>query len=209
MQKTSNQIKFQKSLLMSTKVWSNNYSSSRIDSALDVLNDGGIILYPTETIWAIGCKSILKNSVKRVYDIKKRPYIMPLINLIDDINNISNYVENLNIKDFDLINKNDSPPTVIYPNCKSKYRFLANDLNEISFRVTPINELKEIINQLDSPIISSSANISGEKFPESLDNISKSIINSVDLILNFELESSGIPSEIIKINSGKIEYLRK
>ena len=194
---------------MSTKVWSNNYNSSRIDSALDVLNGGGIILYPTETIWAIGCKSILKNSVKRVYDIKKRPYIMPLINLIDDINNISNYVEDLNIKDFDLINKNDSPPTVIYPNCKSKYRFLANDLNEISFRVTPINELKEIINQLDSPIISSSANISGEKFPESLDNISKSIINSVDLILNFEVESSGIPSEVIKINKGKIEYLRK
>ena len=194
---------------MSTKVWSNNYNSSRIDSALDVLNGGGIILYPTETIWAIGCKSILKNSVKRVYDIKKRPYIMPLINLIDDINNISNYVEDLNSEDFDLINKNDSPPTVIYPNCKSKYRFLANDLNEISFRVTPINELKEIINQLDSPIISSSANISGEKFPESLDNISKSIINSVDLILNFEVESSGIPSEVIKINKGKIEYLRK
>ena len=194
---------------MSTKVWSNNYSSSRIDSALDVLNDGGIILYPTETIWAIGCKSILKNSVKRVYDIKKRPYIMPLINLIDDINNISNYVEDLNIKDLDLINKNNSPPTVIYPNCKSKYRFLANDLNEISFRVTPINELKEIINQLDSPIISSSANINGGKFPESLDNISKSIINSVDLILNFEVESSGIPSEVIKINKGKIEYLRK
>ena len=108
-----------------------------------------------------------------------------------------------------MIKKNDSPPTVIYPNCKTKYRFLASELNEISFRVTPIRELKEIINKLDSPIISSSANISGEEFPESLDKISKSIINSVDLILNFELESSGIPSEVIKINSGKIEYLRK
>ena len=194
---------------MSTKVWSNNYNTSKIDSALDVLNNGGIILYPTETIWAIGCKSILKNSVKRVYDIKKRPYNMPLINLIDDINNISNYVENLNVKDFDIIKKNDSPPTIIYPNCKSKYRFLANDLNEISFRVTPINELKEIINKLDSPIISSSANISGGKFPESLNNISESIINSVDLILNFEVKSSGTPSEVIKINNGKIEYLRK
>ncbi len=73
---------------------------------------------------------------------------MPLINLIDDINNIPKYVENLNIKDFDLINKNNSPPTVIYPNCKSKYKFLANDLKEISFRLTPINELKEIINKL-------------------------------------------------------------
>ena len=55
MQKTSNQIKFQNNLLMSTKVWSDNYSSSKIDSAVDVLNNGGIILYPTETIWAIGC----------------------------------------------------------------------------------------------------------------------------------------------------------
>jgi len=194
---------------MSTKVWSNIHSSSIIDSALDVLNNGGIILYPTETVWAIGCKSILENSVKRIYDIKKRPYNMPLINLIDSINNIPKYVTNLNSKDFDSIKENDSPPTVIYPNCKSKYRFLANDLNEISFRVTPVNELKEIISKLDSPIISSSANISGGKFPESLDNISESIINSVDLILNFEVKSSGIPSEVIKINNGKIEYLRK
>ena len=194
---------------MSTKVWSNNYSSSKIDSAVDVLNNGGIILYPTETIWAIGCKSVLKNSVKRIYEIKKRPYHMPLINLIDSINNITKYVENLNIKNFDSINKNDSPPTVIYPNCKSKYRFLANDSNEISFRVTPINELKEIISKLDSPLISSSANISGENFPKRLDNISNSILNSADLILNFEVKSSGTPSEVIKINNGKIEYLRK
>ena len=194
---------------MYTKVWSNNHNSSKIDSAINVLNNGGIILYPTETIWAIGCKSILKNSVKIVYDIKKRPYNMPLINLIDSIKNIPKYVENLNIKDFELIKKNHYYPTVIYPNCKSKYRFLANDLNEISFRISPVNELKEIISKLDSPIISSSANISGESFPESLDNISKSIINSVDLILNFEVKSSGIPSEVIKINNGKIEYLRK
>ncbi|MBD00556.1 MAG: threonylcarbamoyl-AMP synthase [Crocinitomicaceae bacterium] len=209
MQKTSNQIKYQNNLLMYTKVWSNNHNSSKIDSAINVLNNGGIILYPTETIWAIGCKSILKNSVKRVYDIKKRPYNIPLINLIDSIKNIPKYVENLNIKDFELIKKNHYFPTVIYPNCKSKYRFLANDLNEISFRISPVNELKEIISKLDSPIISSSANISGENFPESLDNISKSIINSVDLILNFEVKSSGIPSEVIKINNGKIEYLRK
>ena len=194
---------------MSTKVWSNNYNSSKIDSALEILNNGGIILYPTETIWAIGCKSILKNSVKRVYEIKKRPYHMPLINLIDEIKKIPKYVENLNIKEFNFINKNDSPSTVIYPNCKSKYSFLANDMNEISFRVTPIKELKEIINKLDSPIISSSANISGENFPKTLENISKSILNSVDLILNFEVKSSGIPSELIKINKGKIEYLRK
>ena len=98
---------------MSTKVWSNNYSSTKVDSALDVLNNGGIILYPTETIWAIGCKSILKNSVKRVFDIKKRPYNMPLINLIDSIDNISKYVENLNIEDFDLIKKT-TPLLLLY-----------------------------------------------------------------------------------------------
>ena len=77
---------------MSTKVWSNNYNSSKIDSAFEILNNGGIILYPTETIWAIGCKSILKNSVKRVYEIKKRPYHMPLINLIDETKKIPKYV---------------------------------------------------------------------------------------------------------------------
>ena len=101
---------------MSTKVWSNNYSYLKVDSALDILNNGGIILYPTETIWAIGCKSILKNSVKRVFDIKKRPYNMPLINLIDTVNNIPKYVENLNIKDFDLINENYKLKSIIENN---------------------------------------------------------------------------------------------
>ncbi|MEJ6754708.1 MAG: L-threonylcarbamoyladenylate synthase [Flavobacteriales bacterium] len=194
---------------MSTKVWSKNFNTSNINSAVEVLNKGGIILYPTETIWALGCKSIIKKSVKRVYEIKNRPYNMPFINLIDQVDKISNYIEDLNFKDLDLIKNYDFPPTIIYPNCKSKYSFLANELNEISFRVTPLNELKKIINKLNSPIISSSANISGNEFPKSLDNISQSILNSVDLILNFEVKSSGKPSEVIKINKGKIEYLRK
>ena len=194
---------------MSTKVWSNNFNTSNIDSAVEVLNKGGIILYPTETIWALGCKSIIKKSVKRVYEIKNRSYNMPFINLIDQVDKISNYIEDLDFKDLDLIKNYDFPPTIIYPNCKSKYSFLANELNEISFRVTPLNELKKIINKLNSPIISSSANISGNEFPKSLDNISQSILNSVDLILNFEVKSSGKPSEVIKINKGKIEYLRK
>ena len=194
---------------MSTKVWSKNFNTSNINSAVEVLNKGGIILYPTETIWALGCKSIIKKSVKRVYEIKNRPYNMPFINLIDQVGKISNYIEDLDFKDLDLIKNYDFPPTIIYPNCKSKYSFLANELNEISFRVTPLNELKKIINKLNSPIISSSANISGNEFPKSLDNISQSILNSVDLILNFEVKSSGKPSEVIKINKGKIEYLRK
>ena len=194
---------------MSTTAYYKKLDKSELNSVINIINKGGIIIYPTETIWAIGCKSTIKKSVLKVYELKKRSHNMPFINLLDHSNNLSKYINHINFKAIDIEQEPNSPPSIIYPNCKSKYRFLANDSNEISFRVTPINELKEIISKLDSPLISSSANISGENFPKRLDNISNSIINSADLILNFEVKSSGTPSEVIKINNGKIEYLRK
>ena len=108
-----------------------------------------------------------------------------------------------------LIKENKSDHTIIYPNCKKPYYYLANNNNEIAFRVTPLSNLKEIMEMIDKPLISTSANISGEPFAKSFDKISSDLLNSVDVILNFEVESTGNPSSIIKINNGQIEYLRR
>lgn len=194
---------------MSTTAYYKKLDKSEFDSVINILNKGGIIIYPTETIWAIGCKSTIKKSILKVYELKKRSYNMPFINLLDCSNNLSKYINHINLKAIDLNQEPNSPPTIIYPNCKKEYSFLSNEFNEISFRVTPVPELKKIIKSINSPLISSSANISGDSFPKTIDNISSSILNSVDVIINFDVKSSGKPSSVIKINKDQIEYLRK
>ena len=186
---------------MSTTAYYKKLDKTEFNSVINILNKGGIIIYPTETIWAIGCKSTIKKSVLKVYELKKRSHNMPFINLLDHSNNLSKYINHINFKVIDIGQEPNSPPTIIYPNCKKEYSFLSNDLNEISFRVTPVPELKKIIKSINSPLISSSA--------KTIDNISSSILNAVDVIINFDVKSSGKPSSVIKINKDQIEYLRK
>ena len=194
---------------MPTKVYSKKLLSKELNTLIDDLNNGGIIIYPTETIWAIGCKSTLKKSVERIYSIKNRSETSPFINIIDSYSNISKYVNNIDSEIIRIAREIDNPPTVIYPNCKKEFNYLSNAKNEIAFRVTPNKQIIEIINELNAPLISTSANISGDDFPTDFNNISSSILNAVDVILNFEIESSGKPSSIMKIKNGEIEYLRK
>ncbi|MAE15415.1 MAG: threonylcarbamoyl-AMP synthase [Crocinitomicaceae bacterium] len=209
MLKILTQKNFLKTSLMPTKVYSKKLLSKELNTLIDDLNNGGIIIYPTETIWAIGCKSTLKKSVERIYSIKNRSETSPFINIIDSYLNISKYVHNIDSEIIRIAREIDNPPTVIYPNCKKEFNYLSNAKNEIAFRVTPNKQIIEIINELNAPLISTSANISGDDFPTDFNNISSSILNAVDVILKFEIESSGKPSSIMKIKNGEIEYLRK
>ena len=194
---------------MPTKVYSKKLLPEELNTLINVLNNGGIIIYPTETIWAIGCKSTLKKSVERIYSIKNRSETSPFVNIIDSYLNISKYVHNIDSEIIRIASEIGNPPTVIYPNCKKEFNYLSNSKNEIAFRVTPNKQIIEIINELNAPLISTSANISGDDFPTDFSNISSLILNAVDVILNFEIESSGKPSSIVKIKNGEIEYLRK
>lgn len=193
---------------MFTKIYS-ELSNQNLDSISEILNNGGLMIYPTETIWAIGCISTNPKSVDKIYKLKKRKKDAPFINIIDDFSKIDKYVDPIDEELFNFIKENKSDHTIIYPNCKKQYNYLANNSNEIAFRVTPLSNLKEIMEMIDKPLISTSANISGEPFAKSFDKISSDLLNSVDVILNFEVESTGNPSSIIKINNGQIEYLRR
>ena len=195
---------------MPTVVSYKELNKNNINPIIDVLNSGGIILYPTETVWAIGCNSLNKKSVDKIYEIKKRTTSSPLISLLGNYKEINKYADSQNF-DFNKIIKDElNPPTVIYPNCKNEILHLSNSKKEIAFRVTPLAYLKKIISCINSPLTSTSANISGESSPVVFERISNSILNSVDLILNFDVDLSGKPSSIIKINrKGEIQYIRK
>ena len=127
---------------------------------------------------------------------------------IDDFESISKYA-NLPESKIATKLKLHNHPTVIYQKTKPSLKHVSNENNEIAIRITPIIELKKIIKVLNAPIISTSANISGQPFPINFNDIDKNITSAVDLMLNFEVESTGIPSTIIRIDeTGELQYLR-
>lgn len=194
--------------MMSTKIYS-NFSNDNFNIIAQRIKAGQIIVYPTETVWAIGCISTNKKSVERIYKIKERSPNLPFINIIDSYINISKYVNNFEHFNLDILKNEEKKSTIIYPNCKNKYDFISSQDNEIAFRITPVKELKKIIYLIKAPLVSTSANISGEPFAKTLNEISQSILDKVDLVLKFEIKSTGKPSSIIKINNGQIEYIRR
>ena len=100
-------------------------------------------------------------------------------------------------------------PTVIYPNCINELNHVSNNKNELAIRITPLKKLGLLIDAIQSPIVSTSANVSGEPFPRKFEDIDKRIIDSVDIIFNFDTISSGNPSKIIRIDEfGALQYIR-
>ena len=194
--------------MISTKIYS-DFTNNNFNVIAQRIKAGQIIVYPTETVWAIGCISTNKNSIEKIYKIKERSPNLPFINIIDNYINISRYVNNFEHFNLDILKNEEKKSTIIYPNCKKKYDFMSSQDNEIAFRITPVKELKKIIYLIKEPLVSTSANISGEPFAKTLNEISESILDKVDLVLKFEIKSTGKPSSIIKINNGQIEYIRR
>ena len=182
---------------------------ANIKKAQKLLNKSECVAIPTETVYGLAANAYSDRACKKIYKIKKRPQNTPFINIIDTYININNYVNNFKILNLDILKNKKKSYTIIYPNCKTKYDYLSNEANEIAFRITPVKILKKLIVKINAPLISTSANISGKPFAKTIDEISPSIFNSVDVILNFEILSTGKPSSIIKINNNQIEYLRR
>ncbi len=194
---------------MSTKIYY-NISDKNICLIADILNNGGTVLYPTESVWGLGCNALLDHAINKIYEIKKRSDNHPFISLIDQHQNISKYARNITKENFNKISNISPTPTIIYSNALPIVKHLSNEKNEIALRVTPFPSLKKLIKHLNAPLISTSANISGTIPQTNLSSIHPDIINKVDVILNFDVKLSGKPSSIIKINDkGNIDYIRK
>jgi len=188
-----------------------------LNEALKVLREGGIILYPTDTVWGIGCDATNPEAVAKVYAIKKRADSKSLVLLACDMDQVARYIKEIPNIAIDLVEVNDKPMTIVYPGaiCSqapkegekptiSRYLLAYNTVAEdgsVGIRI-PMNDFcKDLCNKLTRPIVSTSANISGEPTPQTFDDIPEEIKAGVDYIVDPYLErgSTGLSSQIIKV----------
>ena len=186
--------------------------SDDLTKALEVLRAGGVILYPTDTIWGIGCDATNPVSVKRVYDIKQREDVKSMLILMENPNLLNSYVSEVPEIAWDLIEVADKPITIIYPGAKNLAANLIAPDGSIGIRLTDEPFTQQLIQRFRKPVVSTSANISGQKAPRNFYEISEEIKNAVDYIVQYRQDdlSKANPSSIIKLGrGGEIEIIRK
>lgn len=183
-----------------------------IREAVNVMNRGGIILYPTDTIWGIGCDATNEEAVKKVYEIKKRIDSKALITLVDSDVKIEFYVRDVPEVAWDLIEYAEKPLTVIYDNARNLAPNLLAEDGSVGIRVTREPFSRELCMRMKRAIVSTSANISGTPSPKNFNDISEEIKNAVDYICTSRRDESKNPpaSSIIKLGAGaEVTIIRK
>lgn len=183
-----------------------------LKKAVEILKAGGIILYPTDTIWGIGCDATNEEAVKRVYEIKKREDSKSMLVLMENPALLDRYVNDVPEIAWDLIEVTTTPLTVIYPNAKNLAPNLIASDGSIGIRFTKEPFSSQLVQRFRKPIVSTSANISGEKSPAFFNEISEEIKQQVDYIVEYRRDdvSPSQPSSIIKLGpGGRIDIIRK
>jgi L-threonylcarbamoyladenylate synthase len=184
----------------------------QIKLAVDVLKKGGTILYPTDTIWGLGCDATNAEAVAKIFEIKKRAESKSLVTLVNDMDMIGRYIKEIPQVAIELLEVNDAPMTIIYPGAMGLAKNVVAEDGTVGIRI-PNNEFcKQLIFRLHRPIVSTSANISGEPAPQSFKEIPEEIKNSVDLIVDKSMEENSThqASQIIKVGlKGEVTVIRK
>lgn len=186
-----------------------NYLTN-ISEAVSLLEQGKIMLYPTDTIYGIGCDATNEEAIDKVFAIKNRPKEKSLIVLVSDIRMLKEYVT-INEDTEKLILSFTEPTTVIYSNPVNLAKNAVNSVNTIAIRIPKQEFCQKLIKEFGKPIISTSANISTENSPLSFEDISDEIRTRVDFIIDkqFDTSTHKTPSRLIKIHpDNSIEYLR-
>jgi L-threonylcarbamoyladenylate synthase len=182
-----------------------------IQNSLKVLKKGGIILYPTDTIWGIGCDATNPLAVNKIFSIKKRSDSRSLLVLLDDPERLSFYIKEIPEIAWELIKVSDHPLTIVYPGGINLAPNIIHTDGSVGIRITGDKFCKELIRQLGKPIISTSANLSGESPPSIYMDISEKIKSRVDYIVKWRQDDTArkTPSPVIKVGQrGEIEIIR-
>ena len=183
-----------------------------IKKACEVMNKGGVILYPTDTIWGIGCDATNEEAVKRVYEIKKRADSKAMLVLVDNAVKVDFYVNQAPEVAFDLIELSTKPLTIIYDDAKNLAPNLIAEDGSIGIRVTSEEFSNQLCFRFRKAIVSTSANVSGEPSPASFADISEEIKQAVDYIVQSRQEekTSSKSSSIIKLGKGgQVKVIRE
>ncbi|MBZ9630593.1 threonylcarbamoyl-AMP synthase [Salegentibacter sp. LM13S] len=184
---------------------------TEMQNALATLKRGGLILYPTDTVWGIGCDATNAEAVDKVYALKKRKESQALICLVSDYKMLNQFIEDVPEVAYDILKFARKPTTIIYDDpIRVAENLIAAD-NSLAIRVSKDKFSNDLAKRFRKPIVSTSANISGEKTPESFAEISPEILEGVDYVVNLQKnKKSDKPSAIIKLsNDGKVKVIRK
>ncbi len=182
-----------------------------IRKACEVLEQGGLILYPTDTIWGIGCDATNEAAVQRVYELKKRADHKAMLVLIDSEAKLDRYVEEVPDIAWDLIEVADKPLTIIYSGAKNLAPGLIGEDGSIGIRITQEVFSKRLCERFRRPLVSTSANLSGEPSPANFQQISDEIKAGVDYIVTYRQDDTSMaaPSNILKLGAGgEIQIIR-
>ncbi len=183
-----------------------------VAKALKVLQEGGIILYPTDTIWGIGCDATNTEAVQRIYQLKQREESKSMIILLDNDNKLLSYVREVPDLAYDLIEFAENPLTLILSGAKNISSALINADGSIGIRVVKNEFCQQLINRLRKPLVSTSANISGKPSPKNFMAIDAEIIEGVDYVVDLEQHDlqEKKQSTIMKLEAdGRFTFIRK
>lgn len=176
------------------------------------MREGGVILYPTDTIWGIGCDATNEEAVRRVYEIKQRADSKAMLVLVDSPVKVDFYVQDVPDIAWDLIEVADKPMTIIYSGARNLASNLLAEDGSVGIRVTNEAFSKRLCQQFRKAIVSTSANVSGQPSPLCFSEISEEIKAAVDYVVNVRQEETQLPSpsSIIKLGArGEIQIIRK
>lgn len=180
--------------------------------ALKVIQEGGIILYPTDTIWGIGCDASNTEAVEKIFKLKQRDEAKSLIILLDTENKLESYVAEVNPLAYELIEYAENPLTLVMPGAKNISPALIASDGSIGIRVSRHPFCQQLIQRMRKPLVSTSANLSGKPFPQYFSQIATEILNGVDYVVDIDQDDKEIktPSTIMRLEpGGKFEFIRR
>ena len=184
--------------------------SNDVEQCLSVLKSGGIILYPTDTIWGIGCDATNEEAVERVYLVKERPSNKSLIILVADEREVMKYVAHPDPRVFEYLESTKKPTTVIYEGAIGLASNLASEDGSIAIRVVRDEFCRHLIKRFRKPIVSTSANVSGQPPPKNFKDVSDKIRNGVDYVVQYRQDDiqEANSSSIIQWKNGQPNVIR-
>jgi L-threonylcarbamoyladenylate synthase len=183
-----------------------------VNKALKVIQDGGIILYPTDTIWGIGCDATNTDAINKIYALKQRDESKSMIILLDSDNKLPSYITEVPDIAYDLIEYAENPLTLVMPGARNISPALIATDGTVGIRVTSHPFCQQLIQRLRKPLVSTSANISGQPSPLYFSKIDQDIIDGVDYVVDIDQYSTQIksPSTIMRLApNGSFEFIRR
>lgn len=178
--------------------------------ALKILKKGGILLYPTDTVWGIGCDATNYEAVQKIFELKKREDTKTMICLVNSIQMLNQYIEEIPETAYSILKYANTPTTIIYDRpLRVSENLIAQD-NTLAIRVVQTGFCNELIKHFKKPIVSTSANISGKPTPKVFQEIDNEILKGVDYVVTLERHKKpSKPSSIIKLSSnGEVKVIR-